>query len=876
MRIFRSLIILICLLLATSTAPGASIIHPEFPMLDRNGTQVLKSRQPVSTRMTCGSCHDTEYIERHNFHSTLGLKELGHPRENFKGYPWELSTGLFGKWNPILYRRLTAVEEETIDLGTVDWLQMFGRYHAGGGPAEFSRDGSSLLELSDTDPQNPEASVFDKKTGERVGWNWKESGVIETSCFLCHLPEPDNEARIKEIQRGKFKWVNTAILGKTGIVSRSGTDWIWNKNAFSENGNLRRKFITIEQPGVKNCMLCHTMADPASVKESTGKVDESLTGVVFAPDLISESGVNVKGKQELDRSWDIHSERLMDCTGCHFSINNPAFYKESDRTRPTHLKLDGRKTTIAEFLHRPNHKLANMRIRFEIEYSEPDNVIHRCDACHDPYTGHDFLPYKKRHIWALGCESCHIPRLFTPALQSLDWTVLTREGQPIREFRGVSENQVSGYEPSWLTRNLADKSCLLPYNLVTSLYWAEGEGGKPVKQALLEKVFLEDSSYHQNIIRALDEDGDGQLDDQELRLDTQEKVNFISQQLSEAGVSNPVIESEIRPVEIHHGVTGRKGAIRNCYDCHGSQSRFTREMKLASFIPENVTPKLAPASLAKLEGNIERSGDGSLVFQPRPKERGLYLLGRYRNTWVDVIGILSLLGVLIGITLHGGARIITSRKIKHEQEFFERVYMYPVYERLWHWLQAATITIFIFTGLEIRFAEKFPLFGYETAVRIHEIVAFVFLANAFMSFAYHVTAGEIKTYLPQPKSFIDESWRQALYYLKGIFIGARHPIEKTPERRLNPIQQVTYLAILYALIPIQATTGILIWGAEIWPEFLEQLGGLNMIAPIHTLCAWFFVSFLVMHIYLTTTGHTPMANIKAMITGWDDVELKNK
>jgi hypothetical protein len=26
------------------------------------------------------------------------------------------------------------------------------------------------------------------------------------------------------------------------------------------------------------------------------------------------------------------------------------------------------------------------------------------------------------------------------------------------------------------------------------------------------------------------------------------------------------------------------------------------------------------------------------------------------------------------------------------------------------------------------------------------------------------------------------------------------------------------------------------------------------------------------HIYFATTGHTPMAHIKAMITGWDEVE----
>ena len=31
-------------------------------------------------------------------------------------------------------------------------------------------------------------------------------------------------------------------------------------------------------------------------------------------------------------------------------------------------------------------------------------------------------------------------------------------------------------------------------------------------------------------------------------------------------------------------------------------------------------------------------------------------------------------------------------------------------------------------------------------------------------------------------------------------------------------------------------------------------------------------AFLIAHVYLTTAGHTPMAHIKAMITGWEEVD----
>ncbi len=876
-------VILLLLLFAVLAKAEPSVMHPGFIMLDENGKNVLKSGLPVSPMKTCGSCHDSEYVAQHNYHSDMGFKELTQPAKNFRGYSWELGTGWFGKWSPLTYQRLSGIDDSDIDMGTVDWILNFGAYHTGGGPAWFGQKKKYLTDYTRFDTDNLETSYEDPKTGQRKSWNWHQSGVIEQNCFLCHLAQPDNDARIAEIQNHRFKWVNTATLAKTGIVKKTGNGWQWNQNAFNKEGSLKKEYITIQDPGIQNCNICHKMGDESIVNqlsESGSFQYESVTGVVFASDHIKNSQLNVKNKKNLSRSWDIHAERMFDCDSCHFSINNPKFYTESDRTRPKHLIFDGRKMSIGEYLHRPSHKLANMRIRHEIENSEPDNVIQRCESCHDPYVGHDFLPYKKRHIWALGCESCHIPKLYYPALQQIDWTVLNEQGEPIKQQRGLetgnSEKNLisSGYEPVWLTRNLADRSCLLPYNLVTSSFWVDGKTNIPVKKSILTKAFLDNSGYHQEILTVLDTNKDGKLQTSENRLDTPEKVEVIKQKLAALGVSDPKIEAEIRPFSIHHGVTGRKGAIKDCYECHGTNSRFTKEIVLASFIPNNIIPEQAPNSFVNLEGDIVYNNDGSLVFHPRPKERGLYLFGKYRNTWVDIIGLLSILGVLFGITVHGGIRIVASRKIPHAKAKLTRVYMYPVYERLWHWLQAASIIVFIITGLEIHFADKFAVLGYETAVRIHEIIAFVFIGNAFLSIAYHITAGEIKNYLPQPKSFIDESWRQVIYYVKGIFQGAKHPIEKTPERRLNPIQQVTYLGILYALIPFQLVTGILIWGAEIWPNFLETIGGLSIIAPLHTLGAWFFVSFLIMHIYMTTTGHTPLANMAAMVTGWEDVELK--
>jgi cytochrome b subunit of formate dehydrogenase len=47
---------------------------------------------------------------------------------------------------------------------------------------------------------------------------------------------------------------------------------------------------------------------------------------------------------------------------------------------------------------------------------------------------------------------------------------------------------------------------------------------------------------------------------------------------------------------------------------------------------------------------------------------------------------------------------------------------------------------------------------------------------------------------------------------------------------------------------------------------------LESVAFWHTLGAFLLMVFLVVHVYMTTTGHTPTSNIQAMITGYEDLE----
>jgi thiosulfate reductase cytochrome b subunit len=71
----------------------------------------------------------------------------------------------------------------------------------------------------------------------------------------------------------------------------------------------------------------------------------------------------------------------------------------------------------------------------------------------------------------------------------------------------------------------------------------------------------------------------------------------------------------------------------------------------------------------------------------------------------------------------------------------------------------------------------------------------------------------------------------------------------------------------------------LIWGSGLlylfrafWPSLgIDQWLTLEWVAWAHTAGAFLMLTFFIVHVYLTTTGHTLTAHIKAMVTGWEDV-----
>lgn len=865
-----------------------SPLHPTFAFLDANEVNVLESGQPVSTMKTCGVCHDTAYIEQHNFHADLGLADI-QANKQITGRSWDFSNGAFGNWDPLTYRYLSQKGDQLLDLGTPEWLMLFGGRIAGGGPATTGRNGLPLTEQV-AQKSNPETSYLNATTGTPEVWNWSASGTEEIDCFLCHMQDPNNAARMDVLKNGDFQWANTATLLESSLVTaKANGDLTWNPEAFDENSQLLPENVSIQSPSNANCAQCHglihTDSQPLTISDcSLDNPQTAVTGQVISGDKISESGVNLANKGSLTQAWDIHAERQVDCVDCHYSLNNPIAYQESSATRPESLLFDPRHLDFGEYLKYPDHNIARGQSAQTNVAPELKGTMRRCDSCHAAESIHaSWLPYTEKHLATLACETCHIPQMYAPAIQSYDWTVLTMESTAASTCRGVENNGgsvndlVTGFQPVLMMRQNVDGDTLVsPYNLVTAWYWVYDDANgstRPVRLVDLQAVYFENGSYSPEIMAAFDYDGDANLATSELRVDTAEKQTLITGRLQALGLKDPRITADIQPYSINHGVVTGQAALSDCRACHTENSRLSQSIHLADYIPGGVMPEFVTGTNVTASGSFEKF-DKALLYKPEPAADDLYIFGHSSYGWVDWLGGLFFLAVLFGVSAHGGLRMVKAARSKKTTHEGDRIYMYHAYERFWHWLQTALIIILLLTGLVIHRPDLFGGLSFHGLVTIHNVSAAILAINAFLSLFYHLTTGEIRSFIPRPYGFFDDSIEQTKYYLRGIFKHAPHPFEKSPARKMNPLQQVTYLGILNVLLPLQGITGILMWGAQKWTRVATFLGGLPGLAAFHTLVAWLFAAFIVAHVYLTTTGGTrALDSIKAMVTGWEDVEI---
>jgi thiosulfate reductase cytochrome b subunit len=51
---------------------------------------------------------------------------------------------------------------------------------------------------------------------------------------------------------------------------------------------------------------------------------------------------------------------------------------------------------------------------------------------------------------------------------------------------------------------------------------------------------------------------------------------------------------------------------------------------------------------------------------------------------------------------------------------------------------------------------------------------------------------------------------------------------------------------------------------------INSIGGLRILDAIHVVVGYIFVLYLLVHVYMSTMGHTPLTHVKAMFTGYEE------
>ena len=197
----------------------------------------------------------------------------------------------------------------------------------------------------------------------------------------------------------------------------------------------------------------------------------------------------------------------------------------------------------------------------------------------------------------------------------------------------------------------------------------------------------------------------------------------------------------------------------------------------------------------------------------------------------------------------------------------EKIYVFKKFERFWHWSQASLIIFMLITGFEVHGSYHF--LGFGRAVELHTIAAWSLIGLWVFAIFWHFTTGEWKQYIPT----LDKAVAMIKFYSVGIFVNAPHPFRATTLRKHNPLQRLAYLGVMLFIGPLLWFSGWFYLFYSDWAAWgMDKYVSLEWVALFHAAGAFMMLMFLIAHVYLTTAGHTPTSHIKAMITGWEEVE----
>ncbi|MFN8208230.1 MAG: cytochrome b/b6 domain-containing protein [Bacteroidales bacterium] len=202
----------------------------------------------------------------------------------------------------------------------------------------------------------------------------------------------------------------------------------------------------------------------------------------------------------------------------------------------------------------------------------------------------------------------------------------------------------------------------------------------------------------------------------------------------------------------------------------------------------------------------------------------------------------------------------------------ERILFYPAWIRIWHIVNAVSCLFLIVTGLSMQYSNPTnPLIDFNTSVAMHNSAGIVLSVNYLIFLIGNWITPNGNHYKIQRKGFMNRLLNQFTYYSFSIFKGASAPYPINRERKFNPLQQFSYVFVMYIVLPLMFITGFaLLFPGVVVNPFLGN-NGLFVTDLLHVIAGFVVSLFLIIHVYFCTIGYTPLSHFKAMITGYHEV-----
>jgi Ni/Fe-hydrogenase 1 B-type cytochrome subunit len=208
------------------------------------------------------------------------------------------------------------------------------------------------------------------------------------------------------------------------------------------------------------------------------------------------------------------------------------------------------------------------------------------------------------------------------------------------------------------------------------------------------------------------------------------------------------------------------------------------------------------------------------------------------------------------------------------------VYVWEFPVRFFHWMNAACILVLGVTGYLIgnppalqSTSEASGQYWFGTVRFIHFVTAYVWVFNTLIRIYWGFVGNEyirFSHFLPYRK----EQWHDILRVVRvdivQIYKGATFSVGH------NALAGAAYTVAFLALL-FQAATGFATyaamsqsWMAQSFAWIVPLMGGDHTVRVVHHMGLWFFVIFLISHVYLSAYHDyvEPTGTISSMFGGW--------